>query len=146
MKIVFLLIRLTGYLLGSFALFSGAADVLGLIPHSHETPPWSARLMTSMPSMLAGAVLLVPIKYCLRGTKYYFLAAGYTVVVLAAALLSAQALVGYFSSAKDPAIVPTAMVFLYIPVANAFVFWRMRRDYKGPPNKSFKPNPLRGSA
>ncbi|MBD9437653.1 hypothetical protein IB223_16270 [Pseudoxanthomonas sp. PXM03] len=140
MKVVFILIRLTGYLLGSFALFSGVADVLGFIPHSYETPPWPARLMASLPSMLAGAVLLVPIKYCLRGAMLYVLAAGYALVVLAAVVLSVQALIGYSSGTKGPAIVPAAMIFLYIPVANAFVLWRMRRDYKGPPNNSFKPN------
>jgi hypothetical protein len=146
MKIVLILIRLTGYLLGSFALFSGLADVLGFIPHSYETPPWSARLIAALPLMLAGIVLLVPIKYCLRGAMYYALAAAYALVVLAVAILSAQALIGYFSGTKGPAVVPIAMTFLYIPVANAFVLWRMHRDHKRPPNNSFKPNPLRGSA
>jgi len=146
MKAIFSLIRLTGYLLGSFALFSGLADVLGFIPHSHETPPWTTRLMAALPSMLAGIVLLVPIKYFLRGAMYYALAAAYAFVVLAAAILGAQGLIGYWSGAKDPAVVLVVMVFFCTPAANAFVLWRMRRDHKRPPNNSFKPNPHRGSA
>ena len=146
MKALFVLIRLTGYLLGSFALLSGFADVLGFVPHSHETPTWSARLIAALPSMLGGVVLLMPIKHFLCGTRYYVLAGGYTILILAVATLAAQGLIAYFSGAKDPAVVPVAMAFLYIPVANAFVLWRMRRDLKKPPNNSFKPNPLRGSA
>ncbi|MEJ2791746.1 MULTISPECIES: hypothetical protein [unclassified Pseudoxanthomonas] len=146
MKALFVLVRLTGYLLGSFALLSGFADVLGFVPHSYGTPTWSARLIASLPSMLGGIVLLMPIKYFLHGARYYLLAGGYATLILAVAVLAALDLIAYFSGHKDPAVVPVAMAFLYIPVANAFVLWRMRRDLKGSPNNSFKPNPLSGSA
>src|SRR5690606_14699598 len=146
MKAICYFIRLTGYLLGLFVLVSGVADVLGYVPHSYEMPPWTTRLLDALPAMLSGIVLLTPIKYFLRGIKYYALAAAYALVVLAAAILCVQGLTDYLAGTKDPAIVPFSAIVFAIPAANAFVLWYMRRDRTGPPNSSFKPKPLRGSA
>lgn len=146
MKVVLGLIRLLGYLLGGFALLSGAADVLGFIPHSYETPPWTARFVAALPSMLAGVVLLVPIRHFLTGPKYCVLAVAYALLVLATAILSLQGLTDYASGAKDPAIVPFALAVFYIPAANAFVLWRLHRDRERQSDNSIKPNPFGGPA
>jgi len=145
MKVTCIIVRFIGCLVGMFVLVSGVADVLGFVPYSYATPPWTSRLVSASPAMLGGIVLLAPIRYFLRGKKYVLLAAGYILLVLAVAVQSVLGISDYLGGTKHWAVVPTGLAFLVIPAANAFVLWYRRQSSVRSPNNSFKGKPLRGS-
>ena len=145
MKGICILIRIGGSLLGLFVLVSGVADVLGFVPYSDATPPWTARLISALPAILGGVILLAPIKYFLREKPYAVLATAYAILVLAVAVQGGQGVLGYLEGIKHWAILPTSLAFLAIPAANAFVLWYSHQRSVRPPNNSFKGKPLRGS-
>jgi hypothetical protein len=136
MKAVRVSIRLAAWLLGLFVLVSGVMDVLGLIPYSNEMPPWRSRLLSSLPSMLGGVVLIIPMSRFLCGRRYAFLAVAYCGLVSAAAVMAGLGIYDYVRGTKHWGIIPASLAFLAIPFANALLLWWLHRGAVRTPNNS----------
>lgn len=115
------LIRFLGCSIGLFFVVSGIADVLGFVPYSDETPPWTARLISSAPSMFVGIVLLVPVRYFLRDARFVALACAYGLAIAWALSSAVHGLAAYASGGRHWGIVPTSLVPLGFIAANAAV-------------------------
>lgn len=146
MNVLCHLIRFLGCGLGLFMMVSGTADVLGFVPHSNETPPWTARLIANSPSMFVGAVLLVPVRHFLLGAKVVALGCGFAVANMWALLSAVDGIAAYMSGGRHWGIIPASLVPLAIISANtaalAFLRWQATR----PPGNSFKPTSIRDAA
>lgn len=121
------LVRLAAWLAGLFFVLGGLMNIFGFIPYSYEMPPWPSRLISSLPSMIAGVVLLTPMSRLLSGRRYALLAVSYGGLVLWTAVMAAQGIHEYLSGGKHWAIVPTSLVMLSIPFANALLLWWLHR-------------------
>jgi hypothetical protein len=120
---IVVLIRFAACLLGLFALSTGVMDILGLFPHSNEMPPWRSRLVSSLPSMLGGVILLAPMSRFLHGRRYRFLVAGYWALVLATLVMAAQGVYAYTGGTKHWAIIPVSLALFAVPFGNALLLW-----------------------
>ena len=135
-------IRVVGCMLGLFLFGTGLLDILGYMPHSNEMP-WTERLTASLPAMIAGAVLLLPMRGFIRGPRYAALQAIYLVLVFAVLMKLTDGALDYLQGQLHPAVIPTALVLVSIVAANAGVLWLMHRraarpsdDPEGEANKS----------
>jgi NO-binding membrane sensor protein with MHYT domain len=126
MKLLRGLVRTTAYLLAAFLIVSGILDILGLMPHSNETPPLRDRVITEIPLMLAAAVLLVPMKPCARGLPYVVLNAAYVVLTLAVAKKLVDGIADYFAGHVSWQITPMSLLIAAIVVGNAVILWSTR--------------------
>jgi hypothetical protein len=120
-------VRIAAWLLGLFVLVSGAMDVLGFIPYSDEMPHWRSRLVSSLPSMLSGVVLLLPMSRFLFGRRYLVLAVAYCALASATAVMAALGIYDYAGGTKHWAVIPASLVFFAIPFSNALLLWRLHR-------------------
>lgn len=136
MFVVQILVRLAAWLVGSFVVLSGLMNIMGFIPYSNEMPAWTARLISSLPSMVGGVILLAPMNRFLRGRRYALLAIGYGALVLGAAIMAARGIHAYLGGGRHWAIVPTSLILLSIPLANALLLWRLHWATAAAPNKS----------
>jgi hypothetical protein len=138
MVVVKTLVRLVAWLVGLFVLLGGLADIAGLIPHSNEMPPWPVRVISSLPSMVGGVILLTPMSRFLSGRRYALLAVGYAILVLGAAILAAQGIHAYLGGGRHWAVVPASLATFSIPLANALLLWWLHRT-GSMPNKTIEP-------
>src|SRR5262245_527822 len=123
-----LLIRIVGVLLGASAVLVAFANVAGLMPGSVEPgPPIVSRLLSSLPSMAAGLVLLIPMKRFTSGIGYRMLAAACVLLCLATAALAISGIVGYAQGDKHWAVVPVGLVLVAIVCGNGLLLLRARR-------------------
>jgi uncharacterized membrane protein HdeD (DUF308 family) len=129
-------VRIAAWLLGLFVLVSGAMDVLGLIPYSDEMPHWRSRLVSSLPSMLSGVVLLMPMSRFLFGRRYLFLAVAYCALVSATAVMAALGIHDYVGGTKHWGVIPASLVFFAIPFSNALLLWRLHRGAARAPDNA----------
>ena len=141
MNALCLLIRFFGCSIGLFMVVSGVADILGFVPYSDETPPWSTRLISSAPPMLVGTVLLVPIRHSLRELKFFVLLCAYGVTIVWALSLAIHGLAAYATGGRHWGIVPSSIIPIGVISANAAVLLFRRWQSTRPPNQSFKPTP-----
>ena len=145
MRKLAIFIRCFGLLAGLFLAASSIADVAGFIPHSQEMPSLSARVASSTPPFLFGAVLLMPHRWFVASPRFYFLFGAYCVLIGVAGYRTVETLLLVRSGQLAPAAMLVAVPALGIPLLNAAVLWFRWRS-RTPPNNSFKPKPLRGSA
>jgi hypothetical protein len=123
-----LAIRIVGVLLGTSALIVAVANVAGLVPQSVEPgPPVLSRLLSSLPSLAAGLVLLMPMRYFASGIGYRLLAAAYVLVCLATAALAISGIIGYLQGSKHWAVVPVGLVLMAIVCGNGLLLLRARQ-------------------
>ncbi|HEY0683645.1 MAG TPA: hypothetical protein VGD45_15035 [Steroidobacter sp.] len=127
MFVIQTLVRLAAWLMGSFAVLSGLMDIMGFVPYSNQMPAWTSRLTSSLPVMVGGVILLIPMSRFLLGRRYALLALGYGALVLAAAIMAAQGILVYLGGGRHWAIVPSSLVLLSIPLANALLLWWSHR-------------------
>ena len=127
-------VRIAAWLLGLFVLVSGAMDALGLIPYSIEMRHWRSRLVSSLPSMLSGVVLLLPMSRFLFGRRYVFLAVAYCALVSATAVMAALGIRDYVGGTRHWGVIPTSLVILAISFSNALLLWRLHRGAARVPN------------
>jgi hypothetical protein len=140
------LVRFFGCMIGLFFVASDFADVLGFVPYSDETPPWTERLLHSAPTMFVGLVLLMPVRYSLRDAKFVILAFAYAAAIAWAVSSAIHGLSAYAAGGRHWGIVPTSLVPLGFISANAAVLLFRRWQAARPPNNSFKPTSLRDAA
>jgi hypothetical protein len=136
MKAIRVSVRIAAWLLGLFVLLSGVMDVLGLMPYSNEMPPWRSRLVSSLPSMLGGVVLLTPMSWFLYGRRYVLLATAYCALVSSTAVMAALGVYDSAGGTKHWGIIPVSLAFLAIPFSNALLLRRLRRRAVRTPNNS----------
>lgn len=127
LKVLSLLVRGLAWLAGSVMVISSVADVLGYVPYSYETPPWTQRLLSNLPVIASGLVLLAPMRWFLRGLRFRLLMAAYGVLVATQAWASLRDGLAYLEGHKSWQIVPAALVFLAVPAANALLLWWRHR-------------------
>lgn len=140
MKAVRVSVRIAAWLLGLFVLISGVMDVLGLIPYSNEMPPWRSRLVSSLPPMLGGVVLLTPMSWFLYGRRYVFLATAYCALVSSTAVMAALGIYDYVGGTKHWGIIPASLALFAISFSNALLLWRLhRRAVRTPDNSMHAP-------
>lgn len=139
------LVRYVGLLAGLFLAASTIADIAGLIPHSDEMPSLVARVASNLPPFLFGIVLLLPHRWFLASPRFYFLLGAYLLIVGVAGYRAAETFFLVRTGDLAPAAMLVAVLAVGIPLLNAAVLWFRWRP-RTPPDNSFKPNPLRGSA
>ena len=128
MKLLFLLVRGLAWLAGSFLLLTSVADVLGFVPYSDETPPWTQRLLSRLPVIASGLVLLAPMRWFLRGYRFRLLIAAYGVMVATQAWDGVRDGLAYLHGQASWHIIPAALFFVAVPLANALLLWWRHRD------------------
>jgi hypothetical protein len=115
-------------LLGAFADFSAIANIFGLVPHSVEPgPPLASRLLSSVPSLVGGLVLLIPMRHFASGIGYRLLSAGYILLFLATATLAISGVIGYAEGSKHWAVLPAALILLTIVCGNGLLLLHVRQ-------------------
>lgn len=128
MRLLRLLTRFFGVLVGVFLLLSGVLDIVGFMPHSVEPQlPWTGRLLSTLPSLAGGMVLLIPMRQFAQGIGYTLLSAAYVILSLAATVLAIGGVIEYIEGSKHWAILPTVFVLLAIACGNWLVLRHARR-------------------
>ena len=130
MKLLIWLTRVIGGFVGFFVLLFSLAEVLGLIPHSDETPPIIQRLIASLPALLFSIVLLVPHSLYNQGNRYRFLLASYLVVTLVVIFYATQGVLSYMSNMASWHIVLVDALILFVPISNALALWYVHENPK----------------
>ena len=122
MKILRVLVRACGVLLGSLLLLAVIADALGMAPASGASGTWAQRLATVGPVVFAGMLLVLP--YSRLGARVQALGAlGLGVFALVLAYLvfrSVQAQLHWVA-------IMAGVVILVVVAANALVLGTARR-------------------
>jgi hypothetical protein len=121
-------IRIFGVLLGAFAVSAAIANIVGFVPHSVEPgPPLVSRLLSSLPSLAGGIVLLMPIRHFANGIGYRLLATAYILLCLATAALAISGIIEYAQGSKHWAVLPVGLVFLAIVCGNGLLLLHARQ-------------------
>lgn len=132
MNVICQISRFLGCSLGLFFVAIGVADVIGFVPHSHATPPWNARLASSAPMLLVGAVLLVPVQHSLKGARAIALGLGYAAAIIWVLRVAISGLAAFAAGGKHWAIVSASLAPAAIVLANAAVllyrWWQAKRS------------------
>ena len=135
--------RAFGVLLALFLAMSVLVTLSGEL-NSIEAPPLDQRLVSVLPAVALCVLLLLPQRFFLHGARYKALIVAFALAVLALALVIGRDIGRTLSGEVHWASVPVGKAFCLIVVGNGIALWAQRRRL--PPNNSFKPNPLRGSA
>ena len=125
MRFLITAVRATAIVLGAFWLLSSLLDVLGILPYSTETPPVAQRLAHSIPSISAGALLVLPYRFFRPGRIRIVIHCGLFLVVAWVLYLSAGAVSGYFTGQKSWHAVPAAILLTSIAVGNLWACLRI---------------------
>ncbi|WP_156963027.1 hypothetical protein [Aerolutibacter daejeonensis] len=134
--------RFIAVLAGTFIVGSSLADIAGLVPHSEEMPSLASRVTSNVWPIFLGLALMAPQRHFLTAPRFFALLLAHLVLVavvfhrVGEGLLSLEGF-GWL----DFALLAVAA----IPVLSTISLWARRRSGT-PPNNSFKPKPLRGSA
>ena len=120
-------IRLCGLLLGLFAVLSGVADVAGFLPYSDATPPWTERLLSNLPMLVGGLILLLPINRFLAQSRFRFLLGAYLLLLLAVLALAAQGVIDYRAGLKHWVVLWPGLIILSVVAGHIFVLWHWRQ-------------------
>ena len=97
------------------------------MPSSVEPgPPVVSRLLSSLPSLAVGLVLLMPMSRFASGIAYRLLATAYVLVCLATSALAISGIIGYAQGSKHWAVVPVGLVMVAIVCGNGLLLLRAR--------------------
>ena len=117
-RVTFTFLRICGVLLGLFLTLSTLAEIAGLVPHSLEMPPLSTRVMSALPGLLAGIVLLIPHRLITGRTALIVLSAAYVCVLLGLIAKSMVGIGGFAAGDLHWAVIPVSVVFTVIVLGN----------------------------
>jgi hypothetical protein len=145
MRLLVTTIRFVAVLAGLFLVLSSAMDVAGFIPHSNDIPPLRERVLSALAPSGFGLILLAPQRLFLAPLRFKLLLAAHLLLVGVAAYRSLQTVSLAWQGELDSVAIPVALIAVAIPTLSGIALW-LRRQPGAPPNNSFKPNPLRGSA
>ena len=130
MKLLIWLTRVIGGFIGFFVLLFSLAEVLGLIPHSDETPPILQRLIASVPTLFCSIVLIIPHSLYNQGNRYKLLLASYLIVTLIVIFYASQGVLSYLSNEASWGIVLVSVLILLVPISNALALWYVHKNPK----------------
>ncbi|MGO4223040.1 hypothetical protein AB4Y64_14455 [Lysobacter sp. TAF61] len=142
MRQLAMLIRYLGLLAGLFLVTTTVADIAGLIPHSDAMPSLGARVASSLPPFLFGAVLLLPHRWFPAGPRLYVLLCTYQLLAGVAGYRAAQTFFLVRGGELEPVALLVGLLAVAIPLSNAAVLWRRRSIAR----QSIGPKPIPGSA
>lgn len=126
MKILRVLVRVCGVLLGGLLLLAVIADALGMAPASGTTGSVAQRLATAGPVVFAGMLLLLP--YSRLGARVQALGAlGLGVFALVLVFLAFRSAQAYLAGELHWAAIVASGAILVVVAANALVLGTARR-------------------
>lgn len=141
------LFRAIGIVVGLVFVAAGLFSIFGLMPESDGIQrSWSERLVSSLPAMVYGILLLLPQSLFLRGKRHVFLVVCYMSLIVAALPFTILGVFEYYEGGKHWLIIPTSLALLAVPTSNALVLWYAGRRAQTTPNKSSSPDLPRRSA
>ena len=112
-------------MVGVFYLATSSAEILGLLPHSDETPPLAQRVARCLPLAAMGTTFVLPYRM-VRSRRSRILAGGALLLSLAwFVYLSADGVRGWLTGGKSWHVIPVAAFFTAMVVANLWAFVRI---------------------
>jgi len=147
MRIFCRVVRVIGVFVGLFFIATGLISIFGSMPGFNDiTTSSTGRLLSGLPLLIFGILLLLPQSLFLRGKRYLFLFFSYVALIMAAFPFTILGVVAYYEGGIHWLIIPTSIVLLAVPTFNAIVLWYLGRHSRRRPYNSPKAKPLRGSA
>ena len=138
-----LIARILGMLMALFFAMSVLLAISG-VSYSQQPPPLFERAVSAAPAALLSVLLLLPQRLFLCGRRYKVLLVCYGIACIALGCRLILEVSRYHPREVHWLIFPVLAALLLVVLFNGFALWAQHRAM--PPNKSFKPNPLRGSA
>ena len=130
MKLLIWLVRVVSGFIGFFILSFSLAEVLGLIPHSDETPTIVQRFFACVPALIFSVVLLVPHSLSNQGHRYSFLLGSYIVVTLIVIYIVAHRVQSSLSGTASWDIILVGALLLLMPISNGLALWYVHKNPK----------------
>ena len=145
MRIFCRVLRVIGVFVGLFLVATSLISISGPMQGFNEIPVSSTeQLLSGLPFLIFGILLLLPQTLFLRGKRHLFLIIGYVALIMAALPFTILGVVAYYEGGKHWLIIPAGLALLAVTISNALVLWYLGRDARTPPNNTFKPNSLHG--
>jgi hypothetical protein len=114
--------RVAGILLGCLIFVSSALDILGVLPHSNETPPLPYRLKHQLPFFLLSPALVVPYRRITAPVVRRIIIGALTVIAVRAVYLTVSGWQDYAAGVKSWEVVLVSIILCAIVAGNIYAF------------------------